>query len=102
LELKSLVAPNRERKNTQEVDLKPDGIPRRSPLAAVITLKWVWDLCEPNEPGIQFSRYGHRVFISEENFEAAQRELGAGAKEVVFEARRDDGHYILEFHTAIK
>jgi hypothetical protein len=65
-------------------------------------LKWVWDLCEPNAPGIHFSRYGHRVLISDENFKAAQAELAAGAKEVMCEALRDDGHYVLESLTAVK
>jgi hypothetical protein len=44
----------------------------------------------------------HRVIISETDFRAAQAELAAGAKEVVFDAKREDGHYVLESPTAIK
>jgi hypothetical protein len=65
-------------------------------------LKWLWDLCEPKAPGKHFSRYGHRVIISETDFRAAQAELAAGAKEVVFDAKREDGHYVLESPAAIK
>jgi hypothetical protein len=75
---------------------------RRFHVSISIRLKWLWDLCAPSAPGKHFSRYGHRVIISEDDFRAAQAELAAGAKEVVFEARRDDGHYVLESLTAIR
>jgi hypothetical protein len=71
-------------------------------VTVVIKFKWLWDLCAPNAPGTHFSRFGHRVTVSEKDFHAAQAERDAGAKEVVFEARRDDGHYVLQSLTAIK
>lgn len=60
-----------------------------------LKLKWLYDLCEPQKPGMQFSRYGHQVKISEADFRAAQARLAAGAKDVLFEAERVDGHYAL-------
>lgn len=71
-------------------------------MSAIIKFKWLWDLYEPDAPGQFFSRYGHRVIVSESNFHAAQAELAAGAKEILFEGRRTDDHYELESLIAIK
>ena len=71
-------------------------------VSTIIRFKWLWDLCEPDAPGQIFSRYGHRVIVSESNFHAAQAELAAGAKEVMFDGRRTNDHYELESLTAIR
>jgi len=66
-----------------------------------LKVKWLYDLGEPKAPGKYFSRYGHPVVVSETTFRAAQAHLAAGAQDILFEARRVDGHYVLETLLAI-
>jgi hypothetical protein len=84
-----------------EFPLRRAELSEDAPMSVVVKLNWLWDLLAPTAPGKHFSRYGHRVIVSETDLRAARAQLAAGAKDVVFQARRTDDHYELESPTAI-
>jgi hypothetical protein len=67
-----------------------------------LEMAWLHDLCGPKAPGKYFSRQGYRVIVSDSDFRAAQFALAKGASDVLFGARRADGHYVLATIVEIK
>lgn len=67
---------------------------------------WVYDLVAPERPGKVFSRYGHRVIVSNKDHRIATSQLRDGATDVVFDARRwgsgKDAEYYLTFERAVR
>ena len=63
---------------------------------------WVYDLVAPERPGKYFSRYGHRVIVSPADCRIAASELGQGATDIVFNARRRGSGKDVEYHLSFE
>jgi hypothetical protein len=60
-----------------------------------LNLYWIRDLGGPNEEGKYFARQGQRVLVTDADVQMVQKMVRAGARDVLFEALRTDGHYEL-------